>query len=164
MTRTLVLGGNRSGKSAFAESLLAAAAEVTYLATALPRPDDPEWAARVAAHRARRPAGWATLETLDVAAVLRCAGPPVLVDSITLWVAATMDAADAQRRVDELCAAWTSAARDVVAVSDEVGSGVVPATAEGRRFRDLLGLVNQRLAATADGVHLVVAGLPLRLK
>jgi adenosylcobinamide kinase/adenosylcobinamide-phosphate guanylyltransferase len=88
----------------------------------------------------------------------------VLVDSITLWVAATMDRPDAERRVDELCAAWPATARDVVAVSDEVGSGVVPVSADGRRFRDLLGLVNQRLAAAADNVHLVVAGLPLRLK
>jgi adenosylcobinamide kinase/adenosylcobinamide-phosphate guanylyltransferase len=164
VSRTLVLGGSRSGKSAFAESLLAEAVEVTYLATALPRPDDAEWAARVAAHQARRPPTWRTLETLDVADVLRDTGAPVLIDSITLWVAATLDAADLEQRVDELCAAWQATARAVVAVSDEVGSGVVPATADGRRFRDTLGLVNQRLAAAADDVHLVVAGLPLRLK
>jgi adenosylcobinamide kinase/adenosylcobinamide-phosphate guanylyltransferase len=167
VSRILVLGGSRSGKSAFAESLLAEAGEageVTYLATALPRPDDPEWAARVAAHQARRPSTWRTVETLDIAAELYNRGGPVLVDSITLWVAATMDRPDAERRVDELCAAWPATARDLVAVSDEVGSGVVPVSADGRRFRDLLGLVNQRLAAAADDVHLVVAGLPLRLK
>lgn len=159
-----MLGGSRSGKSAFAESLVADAAEVTYLATALPRPADAEWAARIAAHCARRPPHWRTLESLDVAAVLREAGAPVLVDSITLWVAATLDGADVERRADELCAAWQATARDVVAVSDEVGSGVVPVSADGRRFRDALGLVNQRLAAAADDVYLVVAGLPLRLK
>ena len=159
-----MLGGSRSGKSAFAESLLAGAADVTYLATALPRPDDPEWAARVAAHQARRPPTWHTLESLDVAAVLRDPGAPVLVDSITLWVSATMDEADVEQRTDELCAAWRATARDIVAVSDEVGSSVVPASAEGRRFRDALGLINQRLAAAADDVRLVVAGLPLRLK
>jgi adenosylcobinamide kinase/adenosylcobinamide-phosphate guanylyltransferase len=163
VSRTLVLGGSRSGKSAFAESLVAEAAEVTYLATALPRPDDDEWSARVAAHQARRPPAWRTRETLDIAAVLYSAGGPVLVDSITLWVAAALDA-DLDQQVHDLCAAWQATARDVVAVSDEVGSGVVPVSAEGRRFRDALGLVNQRLAAAADDVHLVVAGLPLRLK
>lgn len=155
-----MLGGSRSGKSAFAESLLDGAGEVTYVATALPRPDDPEWAARVAAHQVRRPPTWRTQETLDIAAVLYNSGGPVLVDSITLWVAATSDT----QRMDELLAAWQGTTRDVVAVSDEVGSGVVPVSAEGRRFRDALGLVNQRLAAAADDVHLVVAGLPLRLK
>jgi adenosylcobinamide kinase/adenosylcobinamide-phosphate guanylyltransferase len=164
VSRILVLGGSRSGKSAFAESLLAEAGEVTYLATALPRPDDAEWAARVATHQARRPLAWRTVETLEVAAVLRETGAPVLVDSITLWVAATMDRPDVEGRVDELCAVWRATARDVVAVSDEVGSGVVPVSADGRRFRDALGLVNQRLAAAADDVHLVVAGLSLRLK
>ena len=161
MSRTLVLGGNRSGKSAFAESLLADAPAVDYVATAVPDPGDAEWTARIAAHRARRLPNWATLETTDVAAVLRRAGGPLLIDSITLWLSAALDD---PARVDDLCAAWQATTRRVVVVSDEVGSGVVPMTDAGRRFRDALGLLNQRLAGAADDVHLVVAGLPLRLK
>jgi len=162
--KILVLGGSRSGKSRFAESLLADADAVEYVATAAEHGDDAEWTARIAAHRARRPAHWTTLETADVAAVLLGAGPPVLVDSITLWVAHTLERGDVDAGVDALCAAWEQTGRRVVAVSDEVGSGVVPETAAGRRFRDALGLLNQRLADTADEVHLVVAGIPLRLR
>jgi adenosylcobinamide kinase / adenosylcobinamide-phosphate guanylyltransferase len=161
VSRTLVLGGSRSGKSAFAESLLADAPAVEYVATGAPDPGDAEWTARIAAHRARRPAHWSTLETSDLAGVLRRNGRPVLIDSITLWLAA---GPDDPARIDDLCAAWRASARRVVAVSDEVGSGVVPASDAGRRFRDALGLLNQRLAAAADDVHLVVAGLPMRLK
>jgi adenosylcobinamide kinase/adenosylcobinamide-phosphate guanylyltransferase len=87
----------------------------------------------------------------------------VLIDSVTTWAAASLDS-DVDERIDALCAAWAATQRRVVAVSDEVGSGVVPASADGRRFRDLLGGLNQRLAAVADDVHLVVAGLPVRLK
>lgn len=163
MTRVLVLGGSRSGKSLFAESLLADAAAVDYVATGAALPDDAEWTHRIAAHRSRRPAHWQTVETMDVAAVLRNAGPSALVESITLWVARAMDD-NLDRRVDDLCASWAATSRTVVAVTDEVGSGVVPETAAGRRFRDALGLVNQRLAAAADEVHLVVAGIPLRLR
>ena len=161
MSRTLVLGGSRSGKSAFAESLLADAPAVDYVATAAAAPDDAEWTARIAAHRARRPPHWSTLETSDVAEVLRRDGGAVLIDSITLWLSAGLDD---PARVDDLCGAWEVSARRVVAVSDEVGSGVVPATDIGRRFRDALGVLNQRLAAAADDVYLVVAGLALRLK
>ena len=156
-----MLGGSRSGKSAFAESLLADVPAVEYVATALADPGDVEWTARIAAHRARRPPRWSTLETSDIAGVLRRDGVPVLIDSITLWLSADLDDPG---RVDDLCAAWHASARRVVAVSDEVGSGVVPASEAGRRFRDALGLLNQRLAAAADEVHLVVAGLSLRLK
>jgi adenosylcobinamide kinase/adenosylcobinamide-phosphate guanylyltransferase len=162
--RILVLGGSRSGKSRFAESLLGGADEVEYVATAAARPDDAEWTARIAAHRARRPAHWRTLETVDVAAVLGRSGPAVLVDSVTLWLAAALEADDLDAHTDRLCAAWQGTSRRVVAVSDEVGSGVVPETAAGRRFRDELGTLNQRLAALADEVHLVVAGLPVRLR
>jgi adenosylcobinamide kinase/adenosylcobinamide-phosphate guanylyltransferase len=162
--RVLVLGGSRSGKSGFAESLLAGEPAVEYVATAAQRPDDAEWAARIAAHRARRPAGWTTLETPDVAGVLRRAGPPVLVDSLTLWLAGALEFTDLAERTEQLCAAWRETPRIAVAVSDEVGSGVVPQTPAGRRFRDGLGLLNQRLAAAADEVHLVVAGIPLRLR
>jgi adenosylcobinamide kinase/adenosylcobinamide-phosphate guanylyltransferase len=176
VTRVLVLGGARSGKSAFAESLLADAPDVEYVATAAGRPDDEEWARRIAAHRARRPGGWRTTETGDLAAVLAVDGPAVLIDSITAWLARIMDdtgywsgpaagPADAHPEwAEQLCSLWVGTPRRAVAVSDEVGSGIVPETAAGRRFRDALGELNQRLAATADGVYLVVAGIPLRVK
>ncbi len=173
MSRVLVLGGSRSGKSAHAESLLADRADVVYLATSAPAPDDAEWAQRVAAHRARRPAGWTTLETTAPSDLLR--GGAVLVDSVTTWVAALMDETGVWTaepgasgrladRVDALVNAWAMTPAHVVAVSDEVGLGVVPETRAGRLFRDTLGEVNQRLAGTADEVWFVVAGLPQRLR
>jgi len=97
--------------------------------------------------------------------LLREPGPPLLVDGIGLWVAAFLDDPDAlEARATELVEAWRHTARHVVAVTDEVGSGVVPATAAGRRFRDALGRVNAALAASADEVWQVVAGVPLALR
>jgi adenosylcobinamide kinase/adenosylcobinamide-phosphate guanylyltransferase len=173
MSRVLVLGGSRSGKSAFAESLLAGRDDVTYLATSAGAPDDSEWAARVATHRARRPAGWSTVESTAPSDLLRPG--TVLIDSVTTWVAALMDETgvwtegpDAEQRLagrcDALVNAWAMTPAHVVAVTDEVGLGVVPETRAGRLFRDALGEVNQRLAGTADEVWFVVAGLPQRLR
>ncbi len=174
MTRVLVLGGSRSGKSAFAESLLDGRTDVTYLATSTGAGGDAEWAARVAAHRERRPAGWTTVETTSPSDLLR--GGAVLVDSVTTWVAALLDETGvwdeddggAERRLagrcDALVNSWAMTPAHVVAVSDEVGLGVVPETRAGRLFRDVLGEVNQRLAGTADEVWFVVAGLPQRLR
>jgi adenosylcobinamide kinase/adenosylcobinamide-phosphate guanylyltransferase len=169
----LVLGGSRSGKSAHAESLLEGVAEVTYLATSARSDDDPEWTARVTAHRLRRPATWTTVETTAPSELLR--GGAVLVDSVTTWVAALMDETGVWAdepgaldrladRCDALVNAWAMTPAHVVAVSDEVGLGVVPETRAGRLFRDTLGTVNQRLAGTADEVWFVVAGLPQRLR
>jgi adenosylcobinamide kinase/adenosylcobinamide-phosphate guanylyltransferase len=129
----------------------------------------------VALHRGRRPASWRTLETVEVAAVLGTPGPPVLVDCLSTWLARTMDDCgtwterpDADARlaaaVDALVEAWAAAARPVIAVSNEVGSGVVPATASGRRYRDDLGVLNARIAARSDRVWLLTAGLPQRLR
>ncbi len=172
--RTLVLGGARSGKSSLAEELLAAEPTVTYLATSGVRDGDPEWLDRVAAHQARRPAGWTTVETLDVAAELRRATAPVLVDCLALWLTGVMDDAGAwddspgseqavAGAVSELLAAWDAAEVRVVAVSNEVGSGVVPATRAGRRFRDELGRLNVAVAARSERVVLCVSGLPVEL-
>jgi adenosylcobinamide kinase / adenosylcobinamide-phosphate guanylyltransferase len=167
--RTLVLGGARSGKSAHAEQLLAAEPRVTYVATAPHRPDDDEWAARVQAHAARRPAGWRTLETGDVATALRLADGAVLVDDLGLWLTRLLDAREAwegvlpdavEQSVQALVDAWRDSHGRAVLVAPVVGSGVVPATASGRRFRDLLGVVTSRLAAASDDVVEVVAGLP----
>ena len=160
----LVLGGARSGKSSYAESLLAGCPTVTYIATAFARPGDDEWLARVAAHRARRPPGWRTLESTDVAGLLPHSDTPVLIDCVSLWLGAHLDAADLPARVEALTQAWESCPVLVVAVSSEVGSGVVPVSAAGRRYRDELGRLNARLAAVADEVWLVTAGLPRRLK
>ncbi|HEY7485994.1 MAG TPA: bifunctional adenosylcobinamide kinase/adenosylcobinamide-phosphate guanylyltransferase [Streptosporangiaceae bacterium] len=168
--RVLVLGGARSGKSAEAELRLAAHPEVTYVATGAGPGDDAEWAARIAAHRERRPPWWSTLETTDLPKVLGSATGAVLIDGIGTWLTALLDEAGAwaepeavRPRIDELITAWRTTAAHVVAVSDEVGLSVVPATPSGRAFRDLLGLVNHRLAAASEETTLVVAGRPLDL-
>jgi adenosylcobinamide kinase/adenosylcobinamide-phosphate guanylyltransferase len=210
----LILGGARSGKSVTAERLLAGRDKVDYVATGpLPDEADPEWADRVRLHRARRPAHWTTLETLDLARVLAGsepashgtaqpeltgsgparpgmaqpgltgAGPvparmlatPVLVDCLATWLAGVMEecglwagspGADKKLadRLDGLLDAWRSTRRQVVAVSNEVGSGVVPGTASGVRFRDELGVLNARIAAECEQVWLCTAGIARRLR
>jgi adenosylcobinamide kinase/adenosylcobinamide-phosphate guanylyltransferase len=173
--RALILGGARSGKSAYAESLLAGRADVHYVATGPTGGADPEWRARVERHRRSRPAGWHTVETTDLVAVLTGTPAPVLVDSATLWLTAVLDQAGAwerrggyldvlRQRVDDLLDAWRGRRGAAVLVTDEVGWGVVPETWAGRLFRDQLGLLNQALAAAADQVWLVVAGIPQRLR
>lgn len=192
MTTRLIIGGARSGKSRFAEKLLADTAEVTYVATSQGRADDAEWAQRVAVHRARRPKSWETVETLDLAGVLAEPGPPVLVDCLTVWLSrqldetgswpeapgegwagtvqppvSTPDLTPAQRLEGEVRAlidAIATTGRDVVLVTNEVGQGLVPATAGERQFRDEMGILNIRVAEACDEVWLVAAGLPLRLK
>lgn len=176
---TLVLGGARSGKSTFAEQRAAQHGAVTYLATGGARPDDAEWAERVAAHRARRPESWRTVESTDVAAHVRTAtsGDVLLVDCLALWLTAVLDDADAWRpdapaaevraealrAVDDLVEALDSSPATVILVSNEVGMGVVPATASGRLFRDLLGITNARVADACDETVLVVAGRAITL-
>lgn len=177
--RVLVLGGSRSGKSRFAEQYFGSAVPVTYVATAPDYPHDADWADRVQGHRDRRPTNWATIETADPALVLDQAseGALVLVDSITTWLSRVMDdcacwdevlSAEADERLaaglNALVGAWACTDALTVAVSDEVGSGIVPESAAIRRFRDVLGELNQRLAAQADEVWLVTAGIPLRLR
>jgi adenosylcobinamide kinase/adenosylcobinamide-phosphate guanylyltransferase len=174
--RTLVLGGARSGKSSFAEQLFAGERAVDYVACGLvPDGSDPEWADRVELHRARRPASWRTVETLDLADVLGRKGPPVLIDCLTTWLARVMDdcgvwsetpGADERlaTAVDGVVGAWAGTRRRAVAVSNEVGSGIVPATASGRRFRDELGVLNARVAAASPRVWLLTAGVPQRLR
>ena len=171
--RVLVLGGARSGKSERAELRLAGEPEVTYVATGKHGADDPDWAARVAAHRARRPAWWRTAETTDLAGLLAAARGPLLIDGIGTWLAAVLDDCGGwdpgagrdklAGRVAELIGAWRQASAHVVAVSDETGLGVVPATPAGRLFRDELGRLNQALAAESEEAELVVAGQVLRL-
>ncbi len=156
----LVLGGARSGKSAFAERLAAGLpAPVTYVATATA--SDADMAERIARHRARRPSAWATEEVgaALVEALDRLPGT-TLVDSLGSWVAACDMAPD----VDGLVAVLARRAGDTVLVSEEVGLGVHPPTAIGVRFRDAVGEVNAAVAAVADDARLVVAGRGLRLE
>ncbi len=175
--RVLILGGARSGKSVTAERLLAARDRVEYVATGpVPDASDPEWADRVRLHRQRRPAHWTTRETLDLEGVLAGSETtPVLVDCLSTWLAGVMEEAGLwagepgagkklAERVDGLLDAWRSTRRHVVAVSNEVGSGVIPATASGVRFRDELGILNARIAAECEQVWLCTAGIARRLR
>lgn len=178
--RTLVLGGARSGKSAEAERRLAGFPDVLYAATGGTRGGDAEWAQRVSLHRERRPSSWRTVETCDLLPLLADAdGPPLLIDCLSLWLTNAMDAVGAWNddvwangarrelhdRIAELAAAWRGTRRRVVvAVSNEVGSGVVPGTASGRRFRDELGRLNAAIADESEHVLLVVAGQALALR
>ena len=176
MARTLVLGGARSGKSTEAERRLADHVDVVYVATA--RADDGRRGVD-RAHRAapaRRPASWTTVETTDIPVVLRAARPdqPVLVDCLTLWATAVLDEGGWENgawsedlvdaRIADLVAALRDTQAEVVLVSNEVGQGVVPATASGRRFRDVLGRVNVEVARECDEVLFMTAGLPTILK
>jgi len=162
---TLVLGGARSGKSRYAESLVTALPPPwTYVATAEER--DAEMAERIAAHRARRGAGWRTIEEPhDVASILAADEGTILVDCLTLWLSNRMLAgADMDAEINALEVSLNVCLNPKVLVSNEVGFGIVPDNALARRFRDLQGRLNQRLAARADRVVLVVAGLPLMVK
>lgn len=175
--RTLVLGGTRSGKSDYAEALLPEHAPVRYLATSRTDPDDPEWTARIDAHRVRRPAGWSTEEDPDLSSALVSARPDelLMVDDLATWLTGVLDDAGAwdggpdaadlvDRRLDSLVGAVEACSARLVLVSAEVGLGVVPATRSGRLFRDELGALNTRLARVCDAVVLLVAGIPLTLR
>ncbi|MEJ8634522.1 MULTISPECIES: bifunctional adenosylcobinamide kinase/adenosylcobinamide-phosphate guanylyltransferase [Streptomyces] len=176
--RTLVTGGARSGKSVEAERRLETFPDVVYVATGGTREGDTEWASRVAQHRDRRPGAWRTAETCDLAPLLREEGPPLLIDCLSLWLTDAMDRVGAwddatwrdggeralRERVAELVAAIRETPRTVVAVTNEVGSGVVPATPAGRRFRDELGRLNAAFAAECEHLLLVVAGQALVLR
>lgn len=176
--KTLVLGGIRSGKSAVAERLVHAAqtsVAVTYIATG-PTIDDDDWAQRVAAHRARRPAIWGTLETIDLPAAIGALRGPAIIDGLGPWLTAQMDLLDAWQRdraewevgleaiVTHLADAVACSMHDLVMVSDEVGLALVPEHRSGRMFADWLGWTNQRIAGVCDEVQLVVAGQVLKVK
>jgi adenosylcobinamide kinase/adenosylcobinamide-phosphate guanylyltransferase len=176
----LVLGGVRSGKSAFAEKLARELARPTlYVATGLAT--DAEMQERIRRHRKSRPASWSTLEEpLDlpgqVEAIFSGAGPPgvVLIESLDIWVSNMLLGHEDQlgpamesmtlSAVDNLLAVIRRTSAAFFVVSGEVGLSLVPPEPLGRRFQDLLGLANQRMAATADRVYLVVAGIPTEIK
>jgi adenosylcobinamide kinase / adenosylcobinamide-phosphate guanylyltransferase len=170
MALTLLLGGARSGKSALAVRAAGAwAGLVEVVVTAEAR--DAEMAARIERHRAARPAGWRTVEApLQLEAALREAAPGalVIIDCLTLWVSNLLelgtDDAALERRAQEAAALAASRAAPTLAISNEVGSGIVPSLALARRYRDLLGQVNATWAAAADHALLLVAGRALPLQ
>jgi adenosylcobinamide kinase / adenosylcobinamide-phosphate guanylyltransferase len=168
---TLVLGGVRSGKSHYAQQLGERADTVIFVATA--QAFDDEMRSKIAIHQQSRPQQWLTVEEpLALAQVISEQGAKcdvMIVDCLTIFASNLLEATGedrdlANRKVEDLCLALQSAQCDVVLVSNEVGSGVVPAYPLGRRFRDLLGEINQRVARVSDNVLLLVAGLPLVLK
>ncbi len=176
VNRVLVTGGVRCGKSSHAEGLLRGLEGVAYVTPGYPADPttDAEWAARVARHRLARPADWTTVETVDVAAALREASGPTLVDCVGTWMTRQLDAvgwdtprpeatALIEERIADLAAAVAAHPGPIVLVTNEVGWGVVPAHPSGRLFADLLGRTNQQLATVSDDVVLMVAGRPLHL-
>jgi len=153
--RILITGGVRSGKSRYAEALLSDSAEVSYVAAG-PSPDpaaDAEWAARITDHRARRPAHWNTMETSDVAGALRTAPGAILIDCLGTWLTAVVDR----------LGTWRARRGLALAVTNEVGWGLVSPYRSGRVFTELLGVVNQEMAAVSDEVIMIVAGRALQL-
>ncbi len=168
----LILGGVRSGKSRYAQQLAEQSARVKFVATA-ERRDDEEMHRKIERHRAERPADWMTVEEpLALSRVIKSSEEDcdaILIDCLTLFGANLMERyAGAENQlqadVEELCVTLRASSRKVILVSNEVGSGVVPAYELGRRFRDVVGEINQRVAEVADTVILMVAGLPLSLK
>ena len=171
--KTLVTGGIRSGKSRCAETLLADEPGVTYVVPGPLWPDDPEWVARVAAHRQQRPAHWTTVVDQDVAGVLGRLSGPGLIDCLNTWLTGQLDEVQAwsttgwegllEQRITAVVEAWTASPHRLVAVTNEVGFGLVSEHRSGRIFVDWLGRLNQRIAAASDEVILIVAGRSLRL-
>jgi adenosylcobinamide kinase/adenosylcobinamide-phosphate guanylyltransferase len=168
---TLVLGGVRSGKSRYGQTLAERAGSVGFIATA--QPVDDEMRRKIDRHRADRSAAWPTFEEpVAIDRIVRDQSPHfdlLLIDCLTLYVSNLMtkaagDLAAVDTHVDNLCAAIEAASCSVVMISNEVGSGIVPAFASGRLFRDLLGETNQRMARLSDDVIFMVAGLPSPLK
>lgn len=166
---TLVLGGARSGKSRYAQELALQFKRVTFIATA--RPIDSEMRRKIDLHRRERPASWRTVEApVNLPEAIRSVGKngdALLVDCLTVYLANLMHAnqlADYGDHFREICEGIKAAKSSVIAVSNEVGCGIVPAFRSGRHFRDLLGQLNQRIAKIADKVVLMVAGVPMTLK
>jgi adenosylcobinamide kinase/adenosylcobinamide-phosphate guanylyltransferase len=170
-TIALILGGARSGKSRYAQQLAAEFKKVTVIATA--RPSDVEMRRKIAIHRAERPPSWRTIEApLGLPDVLRKEGEKsevILIDCLTVYVANILGSKGGseqrfRRHLREICEGLQSSKASVIVVSNEVGSGIVPAYRSGRIYRDLLGQFNQEIASIADRVIFMAAGVPLTIK
>ncbi len=168
---TLVLGGVRSGKSRFALEIASSARMVTFIATA--HASDDEMRRKIERHQSERPSHWRTheepLQLGEGISSEQDTSETAVVDCLTFFAANLMEAYGDDRAaidaaIDALCSALHNTKRQIILVSNEVGSGIVPAYAAGRQFRDLLGEINQRVAAVANNVVLMVAGLPLPIK
>lgn len=171
---TLILGGVRSGKSIFAQRLASGSNRVLFLATA--EAGDPDMAARIKSHKADRPTDWHTLEEpLELAAALSTVAGTydiVILECLTLWLSNLMlkepetsgAKVDIPSRIRELLETYGSGTASWIIVSNEVGLGVIPSTKLGRQYADELGRVNQQIAAEADFVYFMAAGLPLQIK
>jgi len=170
MSVTLILGGARSGKSRHAESMALSLCESPiYIATAPIIAGDMEWQARIDHHRNNRRDCWRLVEEeLKLVSVLQqhaSTNHTVLVDCLTLWLSNLMFAAkDVDAEIEALCECLPTLGGDVILVSNEVGMGLVPESSEGRAFRDAQGRLNQAVAAVADRVEFIAAGLPICLK
>lgn len=175
----LILGGARSGKSRYAEQRARNLEAVTYVATGGVRADDAEWNARVALHQERRPQHWLTIESTDLVGVIAQATSPLLIDCLTMWLTAKLDEADAWNAdqtvhakalhivhmdIDALVHAVQQSPVELILVSNEVGQGIVPDTASGRLFRDLMGIVNARIAEVCTEAVFVIAGKAIPLQ
>ena len=169
----VVLGGCRSGKSRQAQEIatsLAGDARVIYVATCRTQGLDPEMEARVSRHRNERPAAWSTIENeFDLGAIAsRHAGEVILLDCLTLWLSHWLerdtDVDSILSRLDQGLDAMRSNGVQLVVVSNEVGSGVVPVDADTRSWRDLVGFANQQIARQAEEVDWMVAGIPTRIR
>lgn len=163
----LITGGARAGKSRFAQAqaLALGQAQVSFIATAEPR--DEEMRQRIAKHRAERPLAWETLEApLELPQALQQARHGVvLLDCLTLWVANLMLAErEVLPALERLLAVWAQSDKTLLVVTNEVGLGIVPENPLARRYRDLLGAANARVAQEAQRVYLLVAGIPLQIK
>jgi adenosylcobinamide kinase/adenosylcobinamide-phosphate guanylyltransferase len=170
-TIALILGGARSGKSRYAQQLAAEFKKVTVIATA--RASDAEMRRKIDAHRAERPRSWRTVESpLELQDALRKEGrksDALLIDCLTVYLANILGSKDGSAQwfrghLQEICEALQDIEASAIVVSNEVGSGIVPAYRSGRIYRDLVGQFNQEIASIADRVIFMVAGLPLTIK
>lgn len=166
---TLVLGGRRSGKSAFAENLLRAQPNCLYIATAAQNPGDQEMIARIKLHQQRRAKNWQTIEeSYDLAGVLkryRQSNTIILIDCLSMWVSnLLLNNQDVLKEIDKLDQVMATHPARIVCVSSEVGLSIVPDNQLSRLFADFLGSLNQTIAQRAEQVYCLIAGLPITLK
>lgn len=174
MGSILVLGGARSGKSSYAESIARRFEKVTYIATGINLDGDADWQERIVLHQERRPSSWKLIESVDLPSAISSSEGVAIIECLTLWLTKVLDDLEAwtndrsswesalSEKVDSFLGAIGT--RDLIIVSNEIGFGVHPETPSGRLFRDELGRLNAQVASVCEEVVLVVAGIPMKLK